>query len=279
MSSWNFRKGEWQPATKIAQLRGWAIGHVRQALHLLGYDLRHLSQPSWVYDSLQAQLRLLQHIEHPVILDVGANVGQTLERYARILPNARIHSIEPFPDSFQRLRETAIAMPSAMAYQMALGEEDGEADFHVNQVYHTRNSLLTRPDSGRRYYREGSELPDTVRVNVVTLDEFCARAGIDRVHLLKLDVQGAELQVLRGGRRLLGTNAVDLIFTEVMFVPHYEHGPLFDDIHAALSNHGYSLYGLYDLILASNGQLRYANALYLSAGVRAAVLNEFPPEP
>lgn len=279
MPSWNFRKGEWQPATKIAQLRGWAIGHVRKALHLLGYDLRHLSQPSWVYDSLQAQRRLLQHVEHPVILDVGANVGQTLEKYARALPNARIHSIEPFPESFQRLSETATATPRAVAYQMALGAEGGEADFHVNHAYHTRNSLLTRPENGRRYYRQGSELPGTVRVSVVTLDDFCARAGIDRIHLLKLDVQGAELQVLRGGHRLLENQAIDLIFTEVMFVPHYENGPLFHDIHSVLREQGYSLYGIYDLVVASNGQLRYANALYLSPGVRAAVLNEFPPEP
>lgn len=279
MPSWTFRKGDWQPAGSTAQLRGWAVDRVRKALHLMGYDLRRLSQPSWVYDPLQAQQRLLQHIERPVILDVGANVGQTLEKYARAFPTGRIHSVEPFPESFEKLRKTATARPPAMAYQMALGEEAGEADFHVNPVYHTRNSLLNRPKSGRRYYREGSELPDTVKVKVSTLDEFCARAAIERINLLKLDVQGAELQVLRGGRQLLENQAIDLIFTEIMFVPHYENGPLFHDMHAALSSHGYSLYGIYDLIMASNGQVRYANALYLNAGIRATVLNSFPPEP
>lgn len=279
MPSWTFRKGDWQPAGSTAQLRGWAVKRVRKALQLVGYDLRRLSQPPWVYDPLQAERRLLQHIDRPVILDAGANVGQTLEKYALAFPTARIHSFEPFPDSFERLRETAVARPPAMAYQMALGEEAGEADFHVNQAYHTRNSLLVRPKSGRRYYRDGSELPDTVRVNVVTLDEFCARAAIERINLLKLDVQGAELQVLRGGRRLLEKQAIDLIFTEIMFVPHYEDGPLFNDIHSALSNYDYSLYGLYDLIVASNGQVRYANALYLTPKFRATVLNNFPPEP
>lgn len=279
MSSWSFRQGTWQPATRVAQLRGWATARVRKGLHRFGYDVRHLSQPAWVYDPIQVQRRLLQHVPHPVILDVGANVGQTLEKYARVMPHALIHSIEPFPESFQRLKETASAKPPATAYQLALGAEGGEADFHVNPAYHTRNSLLTRPTNGRRYYRDGSELPQTVKVKVVALDEFCIQAGISRINLLKLDVQGAELQVLRGGRRLLESQAVDLIFTEVMFVPHYEGGPLFHDIDSALRRDGYSLYGIYDLVIASNGQLRYANALYLSDTVRSSVLNKFPPEP
>lgn len=276
--SWAFERGAWTPSTwRSRATRGLKQG-IKRPLHALGYDIKQLSQPPWVYDPWQAQQRLLQHVDHPVIFDVGANVGQTLERYARMLAGAVIHSFEPFPSSYKRLAATAAAHPRAAAHQIALGETAGKATFHTNSQFHTRNSLLVRPRAGRRYYKEGGELPEEIIVTVETLDGFCDRHDIRKLNVLKLDVQGAELQVLRGGRELLKRMAVDMIFTEVMFVPHYEGGPLFCDIHSALGDYGYSLYGIYDMMVASNGQVRYGNALFLGSDVRVRVVDAFPPE-
>jgi FkbM family methyltransferase len=278
MPSWSFAQDRWVQSTPAA-LKSRVKGGLRQTLLTLGYDVRRVPKPSWIRDPWQVQRRLLQHVERPVIFDVGANVGQTLERYASTVRDARIHSFEPFPDSYRHPAAVAAARPPAVAHQLALGAARGEATFHVNPQFHTRNSLLTRPAEGRRYYRKGSELPETLTVTVDTLDDVCAREGIDRINLLKLDVQGAELQVLRGGERLLAQEAVDIIFMEVMFVPHYENGPLFHEVHAELRGRGYSLYNIFDLISATNGQLRYANALFVSDSLRSTVLDAFAPEP
>ena len=279
MASWTFSHDRWVHASVSSALNTVNKGKVRPTLHSAGYDVRRMPKPGWAQNPWQAQRRLLQHVEHPVVFDVGANIGQTLEKYAAVLPRARIHSFEPFPQSYERLAATAAAHPPAVAHELALSENSGEATFHVNPEFHTRNSLLTRPASGRRYYRKGSELPESVTVKVDTLDNVCAREDIERIHVLKLDVQGAELQVLRGGQTLLAKETVDLIFIEVMFVPHYENGPLFHDVNAELRDRGYSLYNIYDLITASNGQLRYANALFVSNSFRSNVLDAFLPEP
>ena len=279
MASWTFAHDHWVHTSVASALKTLVKGQVRHTLESVGYDVRRIQQPGWAQNPWQAQRRLLQHVEHPVVFDVGANIGQTLEKYAAVLPGARIHSFEPFPQSYQRLAATAAAHPPAVAHELALGANSGEATFHVNPEFHTRNSLLTRPASGRRYYRGGSELPESVPVKVDTLDNVCTREGIERIDVLKLDVQGAELQVLRGGQTLLAKEAVDIIFIEVMFVPHYENGPLFHDVDAVLRDRSYSLYNIYDLITASNGQLRYANALFVSNSFRSNVLDAFPPEP
>lgn len=279
MSDWVFEQGRWTTASTATRLRTWVTAGVRSGVRALGYDVHRLPKPAWANDPWRALPRLLEQVRRPVVFDVGANVGQTLERFSRVLPGAHVHSFEPFPASYEKLAAVAAARPPARAHRLALGAEPGEATFHVNPQFHTRNSLLTRPTSGRRYYSEGAELPDSVTVTVDTLDAFCAREGIERIEVLKLDVQGAELQVLQGGRGLLVRRAVDIVFSEVMFVPHYEGGPLFHDIHAAMRAQGYSLYHLYDPITAVNGQLRYANALFVSDDFRTRVLEAFPPEP
>lgn len=277
-ASWIFERGNWGRASLKSRVKGVLKSGVRRPLQALGYHIERRSRPSWVYDPWQAQRRLLQGVEHPVVFDVGANVGQTLERYARALPGAEIHCFEPFPASYENLAATAVAHPRAAAYRIALGESEGEATFHVNPDAPTRNSLLRRPEAGRRYYKSVGELRDSITVPVETLDGFCARHGIDRVDVLKMDVQGAELRVLSGGQALLARMAIDMIYSEVMFVPHYEGGALFHEVHTVLREQGYSLYNLYDSMFASNGQLRYANALFLSGGARSRVVDAFPPE-
>jgi hypothetical protein len=122
-------------------------------------------------------------------------------------------------------------------------------------------------------------LAPNLTVQAETLDAFCYRHSLDRINILKLDVQGAEGMVLRGAKGLLSQEAIDLVFTEVMFVPHYEDGPLFHELWGQLGEHGYSFFNLFDLTVARNGQLRYANALFLSSGTRARVVDAFPDEP
>jgi hypothetical protein len=55
----------------------------------------------------------------------------------------------------------------------------------------------------------------TITVRTVRLDDFCRTEGIERIGFLKIDVEGAEMRVLRGAERLLRTQAIDMLYTEV----------------------------------------------------------------
>lgn len=250
-------------------------------LNATGYEIRRIPpQEPWVYDPWEVQARLMERVAQPVVFDVGANVGQTLENYLRVLPNARVHSFEPFPDSYRKLEAKAARHASAKAHQVAVADRVGESVFHTNPEFHTRNSLLARPAAeGRRYHRSFAELTTDITVQVETLDNFCASENIDHIDILKLDVQGAETLALRGAERLLGQHAVDVVYTEILFAAHYEDQATFDETRSIMQGTGYSLFNLYELRLATNGQLRYANALFISDKLREEVVDKFPPEP
>jgi len=122
-------------------------------------------------------------------------------------------------------------------------------------------------------------LLQSIQVRVGTLDQFCRREGVDRIHLLKMDVQGGEGLVIEGATGMLSRGRIDAIYTEVMFVSHYAEGKLFDELSGMLERHGLRLFGFYNLTWATNGQLRFGDALYVSDGVREQVFNRLPEEP
>jgi len=111
----------------------------------------------------------------------------------------------------------------------------------------------------------------STEVRAITLDDFCAREQIDAVPVLKLDIQGGELMALRGAESLLNRRAVDLIFTEVNFVPLYEGQAFFDDVYQFLKARDYSLYGLYGLAHGTNGMLAWGDAIFIGPDLRRSL--------
>ncbi|MBU1014578.1 MAG: FkbM family methyltransferase [Bacteroidetes bacterium] len=215
------------------------------------------------------QKKLLENVVSPVILDVGANIGQTLKVYKSLFPDGEIHCFEPFPDSYNILKDFATQFNRSQTYQLAIAEKTEETVFHVNSDYHATNSLFYRPSKGYCYYPKEAQLNDTIPVKTDTLDSFAQRINLNQVNILKMDIQGAELLALRGATQLLENQAISLIVTEVMFVPHYEGGALFNQIHDFLSTKDYSLFGIYDAHFAENCQIRFADAIFISRDLRA----------
>jgi len=231
----------------------------------LGVDIKRYHPQS---DKWGAQQYLLGQVMNPVIYDVGANVGQTLQEYKAIFPDSRVFSFEPFPESFHMLEQVADNFENSRVFPLAMAEHEGERDFYINTHFHATNSLLPRPASGQRYYPEEAVLEDKITVKVDTIDHFSQQENIEQIDVLKMDIQGGELAALHGAKLVLETQSVKLVVTEVMFVPHYEGGALFDEIHDFLKKCGYSLYGMYEQTFAENGQLRFADAIFINQKMR-----------
>jgi FkbM family methyltransferase len=226
-------------------------------------DLRRMTNP------FEVQRHLCDGTGPLTIFDVGAYVGDVARTYRRLFPQATIFCFEPFPGSFDKLKASC-RCPSIRLHQVALSNREGKATFYVNADA-SCNSTLPPDAEGERYRNSAFHSVGETEVSTTTLDVFCDESHVDAVNILKMDVEGAEVLVLEGATRRLKSGRIDLVYSEVMFTPHYVGGRIFHEISAFLHGYGYTLFNLYQLRTARNGQLRWGNAIFLSPQLRARV--------
>lgn len=195
-----------------------------------------------------------------VVYDVGAFRGGVAERLLRVFPAATVHAFEPHPVTRSELERRAAGLDRLVVVPAGAGASAGTARLHIGPLPATA-SLLDRPSGGPAYYPPDAVLDEVVEVEVVTLDEYAAAAGA-WPEALKLDVQGGELDVLRGADRCL-RESVRGILCELQFVPLYEGAPRFDEVARHLAERGFRLYRFYDLHHAGDGQLIFGDAVFV----------------
>jgi FkbM family methyltransferase len=127
-----------------------------------------------------------------VVVDAGANVGQyTLLAATAVGPKGQVHSFEPVPETFERLRRHVVAnnLVNVHLNQAALWCEPTE--LHL--------SLAAEARDNKGAYSVGIHNPlAEVASKAVRLDDYLAALGTDGLHLIKMDIEGAELLALRG---------------------------------------------------------------------------------
>ena len=98
---------------------------------------------------------------------------------------------------------------------------------------------------------------------MVTLDGWAAEKGITDIHIVKLDLQGHELEALQGAEKML-RSTVKLIYTEVEFVKIYEQNCLYYEVEAYLRTFGIELFQFYDLSDGDDGRLVCGDAIFIA---------------
>lgn len=128
-------------------------------------------------------------------IDVGCHVGAILEVMLRLAPGGTHYAFEPLPHLHEGLAEKYAGNPRVVLHKLALSESEGEATFqHV--VTNPGYSGLLR----RRFDRPHEEVAE-IQVRLARLDDVIPRDA--SIRLMKVDVEGAELQVFKGARDLL----------------------------------------------------------------------------
>jgi len=145
---------------------------------------------------------------------------------------------------------------------MALSDKSGTAEFHLSN-WHDASSLL-KPQSTGSSADQYTASSKSIQVTVDTIDQVCERESISHINLLKIDAQGAELRILNGVERMLRSNSVDLIYTEVVFLQFDQQAGQFDQIMKLLVEHNFRLHNLYDLTQNQHDQLAHCEAIFLN---------------
>jgi FkbM family methyltransferase len=235
------------------------------AFDALGYEVRRKQPPGWGADAFLDQQRLLDGTAVKAVVDVGANLGETVLKYRTLFPTATIYAFEPFPDVHRQLAERFAADPQVRPYQRAVADAAGTRRLFVNEVHFTNSLLPLDPASIVWDGLSPSQEPDkSVEVPAVTLDGFAAAEGLSEIDLLKMDIQGGEAMALEGAAGLLKRRAVRVLYLEVQFFPLYAGQPYFCDVAGILHQHGYQLFGLYDLVHSERG-IGWADAIFRPA--------------
>lgn len=175
-----------------------------------------------------------------VIFDIGANVGQTVDRYRRLYPSAGIYCFEPVPSTFAELKRHTARDPLTRCFQIAFCDQVSTATMNIQRTHSGGNSLLQPVEAGRTTSR--------IQVPTATIDAFCEKEGIFGVDILKVDAEGAEQSIFRGAARMFSRRAIRFVFMEVCFRPQYVGMALFQDLDADLKRAGFRLYRLYACI-------------------------------
>jgi FkbM family methyltransferase len=227
----------------------------------LGYQVRRKRPPAWGDDAFRDQARLLEDAPVQVIIDAGANVGDTVHQYRTCFPGATVHAFEPFPDAHRRLAERFAGDGMVRTHQAAVADALGVRGLYVNDVDVTNSLLPLNPASVSWARASARDLDRQVDVPAVTLDQFCAAEHLAQIDVLKMDVQGGEGMALAGAAGLLERRAVRLIYLEVQFAPLYRGQAWFCDLSAILTRHEYQLFGLYNLAHSDRG-LGWGDAIF-----------------
>ena len=176
-----------------------------------------------------------QRLAPSAVLDVGANIGQFAVAAAKFFPQAAIFSIEPHPDIFRRLCHNVRKLPKVRTFQDALGDHQGSAALRINSHSHS-SSMLPLARQHREAFPKAVET-STAEVHLRTLDSLFAPIDLRPPVLLKLDVQGYEALVLRGGSETL--RRISYVILEASFKPMYEGEILFLDLVQLMEEYGF----------------------------------------
>jgi len=235
--------------------------HVRNLLNRFGIEIRLIKNlQAQLRDAFREQQRLAGRFDVKTIFDIGAYDGSTAIKYKQYFPDVTVYSFEPFADSYSKLESNAAINSFIHPINAAVSEKCGNAILHVNRMDAT-NSLLPAENTDS-YLDDLTRSIDEVTVKTTTIDSICKELGVNCIDILKIDVQGNGLAVLRGAREMLEKKKIKIIYIEIEFIQIYKDQPLMFEITDFLNGFRYPLFGLYNLTHQKSGQLAWGDAVY-----------------
>lgn len=201
----------------LGRLRNWLLAGPRagqigvqryyRRLHLVSLRGRGFGAGGWRESGEAALLERLgrERTDMRVIFDVGANVGDWSREAARTWPDATIHAFEPAGATFAEYVEATAGL-NVRPVRAALSDRRDQATLHAVPGESALSSLYERD-----LVVQGMSMTEVETVDQITLDDYCADAGIEHIDLLKIDAEGHDLMVLRGARGLIDSGSIDLI--------------------------------------------------------------------
>ncbi|KAA0098108.1 FkbM family methyltransferase [Mycolicibacterium sp. P1-18] len=201
---------------------------------------------------------VLRSLECSTVVDVGANRGQFALAARRRWPAAQVMSFEPLDRPASTFRRVFSRDPLTTLHEFAIGPREDVASMHLSRSDDSSSLLaITRLQDT---VFPGTDEIGTVDVRVAPLAAFVNPGSMVEPALLKIDVQGYELEVLRGCEPLL--SEFTLIYCECSFVELYEGQGLAGDVVRWLADHDFTMAGVFNAAYDDGGRAVQADFLF-----------------
>lgn len=197
-------------------------------------------------------------VQFRTIIDAGANVGQFARAAAELYPEAMIYSIEALPEVAHGFRANLSDRKSVHLFETALGSYTGTIRFYPNSYAQSSSALPLA--EGDRPKHSGQRQLAPIEVPVIRLDELLDEKSMEGPILLKLDLQGFELEALKGAPDVLARS--DYVLTETVFEPAYKGEPLFGELQDYLRECGFDFKQPLAFLKDDRGQIYQMDALF-----------------
>lgn len=223
-----------------------------------------LSDPSLISALLKGaaagteHLQVLRSLGCAYIVDVGANRGQFALAARKALPGAQIHSFEPLVEPARIFRRVFDRDPNVFLYPVAIGKVKTTTAIHVTKDDDSSSILPVAKVQIDMF--PGAREIETRQVQVCPLGELIEPASIPPASLLKIDVQGYELEVLNGCQDILDRFAH--LYIECSFVELYQGQPLANQIIAWLGKREFALVSVHNLYYSDTGMAVQGDFLF-----------------
>lgn len=152
--------------------------------------------------------KIITNFKNPIVFDIGANIGDWSSAVIEVSPEAEITIFEPNPNLYINLNKRFNLNSNVNLEKLALNHKEDVISFYLNDSLdaHGNNSIYNH------YYLEPSS--QKVEVKCISLDKYCVENNIANINFIKADIEGAEINLLRGASRMLQQQKIDFLQIE-----------------------------------------------------------------
>jgi len=203
----------------------------------------------------------VKHFNIQTIIDGGANTGQYAAQLLETGYGGKIYSFEPISAVYDVLLKRSVRYPQWEVFKLGLGSKEEELSINVSE--NLVSSSLLKVGAQSLSAEPTTRTMRQEKIKITTVDAFLTnKYKLQTEALLKLDVQGYEMEALKGAMKSLPSFKV--VQAELSFVPVYEGAPLFNEMVTFFEDNGFELYSLAPVFSDSKtGRLLQADGTFV----------------
>jgi len=203
------------------------------------------SGEKWVLTHIKSKLEKKSEI---IIFDVGANIGEYTKQIKNIFEGfpIKIYSFEPSKPTYIKLKHNIGEQKNSFIYNIGFNDKDT-----VTNLYSNKNSSGIASIYQRNLQHLNTKLDQIDTIELTTVDNFCAKHSLSHIDFLKIDVEGNELKVLQGAKKMIANGNINYI--------QFEFGGTAIDAHIYFQDFFYLLKDKYNIYRILKNGLRPIN--------------------